>query len=219
MVGVATSIQNGLDTLALSQHYPQLIPTIGIHPCEAASADRFEELFALASQHPFKAIGEIGLDFYRETNAPKDRQYQIFEHQLDVARQLNLPVIIHSRNADKEMLEWLPKLTDIQKVIHCFSSQLDFAKKACNDSTLFSFTGMVTYSNKAYLKEIIAWLPLEKMMIETDCPYITPTKYSGDENQSAYVGEIAKVIAEVKGLSLDKVVESTTQTAKGFFGI
>jgi TatD DNase family protein len=218
VVGVATSIQNGLDTLALSQRFPQLVPTIGIHPCEALEADKLDSLEDLVQKHPFKAIGEIGLDFYRD-GAPKARQYEVFGHQLEVARRYKLPVIIHSRLADTEMLEWLPKYDDVRKVIHCFSSKVEFAKQAINDTTFFSFTGMVTYSNKAYLKDVIHFLPLDKMMIETDCPYLTPTKYAGEENQSAYVGEIAKMIAEVKGCSLEAVVEKTSETAKRFFKI
>ena len=219
IVGVATTIQMGLDTLALSRHYPILVPTIGIHPCEAKTAERLDELASLVAANPeFKAIGEIGLDFYRD-NGPLALQASVFEAQMDVARQFNLPVILHSRNADQEIMTILPKYTDVKKVFHCFSSDLDFVRKAANETTIFSFTGMVTYSNKAFLNEVIAYLPLSSMMIETDCPYLTPTVYGKQENQPSFVGEVAKRIAEVKGLPLDTVISETTKTAVSFFDL
>ncbi len=220
LLGVATTIQMGLDTLALSRDYPQLHPTIGIHPCEAHAPQDLDQLPQLLIQHPeFKAIGEIGLDFYHKENAPYAIQREVFEAQLQAARFANLPIIIHSRNADTEILEVLHHYPDVFKVFHCFSSDLNFVKKALDNTTYFSFTGMVTYSNKAFIQDVIAYLPLDKMMIETDCPYLTPTAYSGQENQPAFVGEVAKKIAKIKNQPLEKILETTTQTAQKFFRI
>lgn len=217
IVGVATTIQMGLDTLALSKDYPILVPTIGIHPCEARSADRLDELLSLVQAHTeFKAIGEIGLDFYHD-NGPLSLQQAVFEAQLQVARVQNLPVILHSRNADAEIKSVLPAYQDVMKVFHCFSSRLDFVKEMANETTFFSFTGMVTYSNKAFLDEVIQYLPLSQMMIETDCPYLTPTKYGKVENQPAFVGEVAARIAFLKGCDIGQVILETTATAKRFF--
>jgi len=219
IVGVATSIKMGLETLALSKKYPQLIPTIGIHPSEAKSQDQLSELPMLLSTYPeFKAIGEAGLDFYHD-NGPLSLQQEVFEFQLKCARDATLPIIIHTRQADEEIKPILKKYEDVKKVIHCFSSKIDFVKATLNENTYYSFTGMVTYKNKAYTHEVIQYLPLEKLMIETDCPYLTPTAFAGKENQSAYVGEIAKIIADVKKLSLNEVIQHTTQTAKTFFKI
>ncbi len=220
MIGVATTIQMGLDTLALAKTHPELHPSIGIHPSEADPAVDLDQLSALLAQHPeFKAIGEIGLDFYHKDNPPYAIQRQVFEAQLNAARHANLPVILHSRNADTEILEVLANYSDVRKVFHCFSSGVEFLHKTNDDTTYFSFTGMVTYTNKAFLNEVIAQLPLEKMMIETDCPYLTPTAFDGQENQPAFVGEVAKKIAQVKNIPLDLVLRTTTQTAKTFFTI
>lgn len=220
MIGVATTIQMGLETLELSKQFPAVHPTIGIHPCEAHQPHRLEELPRLISHHPeFKAIGEIGLDFYRN-EASEAQQVQVFKQQLEIARGSNLPVILHSRQADHLILEVLAEFPDVPKVFHCFSSDIEFAKKACDEMTFFSFTGMVTYTNKrAGLDPVLAWLPIDKLMIETDCPYLTPTRFQGQENHPEYVGEVAQKIAEIKHLSLQAVQEITTQNAQRFFRI
>lgn len=218
IICVATTIQMGLDSLALSQQYPELVPTIGIHPCEAHQPDRLEELEALIQEHNFKIIGEIGLDFYRD-NAPYEQQVEVFESQLQLARKHHLPVIIHSRHADKEMAPILNRYADVKKVVHCFSSDLAFVKTVENPNTYFSFTGMITYPNKAALLEVITGIPLEKIMIETDCPYLTPAAFKGEENQPSFVGEVARMIAQAKGCETETVIAKTDQTAKAFFGL
>ena len=218
VVCVSTTVQMGLDSLALSQQYPQIIPTIGIHPCEAAHPDRLDEIEALVKQHPFKAIGEIGLDFYRD-NAPYEQQVTVFETQLKIAQAHHLPVIIHSRHADKEIIPLINKYPDVTKVIHCFSSDLNFVEQVQSSITYFSFTGMVTYPNKQAILEVIAGIPLDKMMIETDCPYLTPSMHKGEEYQPDFVIEIAKKIAQAKHCSVEAVLETTTQTARNFFKI
>jgi TatD DNase family protein len=218
VVCVATSIQMGLDSLAISKQYPQLLPTIGIHPCEAGNPDRLDELATLVQNNRFYAIGEIGLDFYRD-NAPLEQQMTVFLTQFEVARQFGLPVIIHTRNADEQMAPVINQFPDVKKVVHCFSSSLDFAQKVASDTTYFSFTGMVTYPNKKAVLEVIDALPLDKMMIETDCPYLTPVAFKGQENEPAFVGEVAKVIAQVKGCSLEEVIDVTTRNALSFFEV
>ncbi len=218
IVCVATTIQMGLASLALSQQHPFLIPTIGIHPCEAAEANRLLDLQALVTEHPFKAIGEIGLDFYRE-GASKQRQLEVFETQLTVANTCELPVIIHSRCADKEMVEVLSRHRMGKKVIHCFSSDMAFVKAVDSEQMVYSFTGMITYDNNPKIEEVIRYLPLEKIMIETDAPYLTPKLYKGQENQPAFVKEVALKIASLKQVSIEEVLTLTTQTARAFFQI
>ncbi len=219
IIGVATTIKMGLDTLSLSREYPELSPTIGIHPCEAALATDLDHLATILRANPeFVAIGEIGLDYYRD-NAPEVVQNRVFHAQMAVARDLNLPVILHSRSADVQMKLALQPYSDIKKVFHCYSSDLDFAKAVADDTTYFSFTGMVTYSNKAFLADVIRYLPLDRMMIETDCPYLTPTAFAGQENQSAFVGEVARQIASYKGIPVQDVITQTSATARQFFGL
>ncbi len=218
IVCVATTIQMGLDSLALSTRYPHLLPTIGIHPCEAKNPERLDELEALIGRNRFYAIGEIGLDFYRD-NASLEQQLYVFESQLKIAQKVGLPVIIHSRNADAEMAPVLNRYPDVKKGVHCFSSSVDYALHIASENTYYSFTGMVTYPNKAEILSVIDALPLEKMMIETDCPYLTPVAYKGQENQPAFVGEVAKMIAGVKGIAIEEVVKKTSEVAQFFFGI
>jgi len=221
IVHVAVDIASGLQCLESVKYsgLVSLVPTMGIHPCESSShSDRLHELEPLFKQYSeFKAVGEIGLDFYKNY-APKHVQMTVFKTQMELAKTLGLPAIIHARHADAEMLELMPLYADIKKVFHCYSSGLEFAK-AMDSNTFFSFTGMITYSQSGKVLEALKWLPLNRIMIETDCPYLTPEAFKGQPNESAFVGEVVKKIAQVKNVSTEEVVEQTTATAKGFFGL
>jgi len=224
IINVGFSIKTSIKAYDMAKEYPEKIfPTIGIHPHECNAENNLEaipELINKTKNSPinYRAIGEIGLDYFRNT-VDKNIQQHYFLTQLQFASELNLPVIIHNREADADVLEIITKFPALPKVFHCYSTNIDFALRALSPSHYFSFTGNITYKNKKHILEVIKKLPLEKIMIETDCPYITPMIFKGQENEPYFVIEVAKKIAEVKNLSLKEVVNQTTINAKKFFKI
>jgi len=220
IVNVATSLDNSRTVQEISSEYSMTYPTAGIHPCESATATDavLKDLADFASSHSIVAIGEAGLDYYRDY-APRDVQKTVFEFQLRLARELQLPIIIHNRQADEDMAAILANYTDVKKVLHCFSSSRDFAEHIMNPNTYFSFTGSITYSKKGKTINAVRHLPLTHLMLETDMPYLTPQAHQGRENSSAYLREIAQKIADVKATPIEDVIQSTTQTAMTFFSL
>ena len=142
-----------------------------------------------------------------------------FRQQLDIAKQYMLPVIIHNRKADNDIVSIVNDYPTVYKVFHCFSGSPDFAKTLLSDYHFFSFTGTITYSKKGKTLRAIQPLPLDKLMVETDCPYLTPIPYKGNENQPAYLAPIAQKIADIKQVPLEKVCQTTTTTANLFFNL
>jgi len=218
IINVGIDIKTSLKALDYSKKFDMILPTIGIHPCNSNNNDSLNELKELALKHPFKAIGEIGLDYFK-MYTDKKTQKQVFIAQLDIAQELNLPIIIHNRHAEEDMIEILNTYPNLKKVFHCFGSGVEFINETHSDTTYYSFTGNITYAKKGKMIQSIKELPLEKIMIETDSPYLTPEAYKGQENEPAFVREIAKKIADVKHLTIEEVITSTTQTARRFFNI
>ena len=218
VVTVGLDIETSMTALGLSEDYPQLIPTLGLYPSEAEGDYDLGAVRELLEVYPFKAIGEIGLDFYKNYATP-ERQIALFEAQLALALDFDLPVLIHNRHADAEMLSVFKHFPSVEKVFHCFCGSMDFVASilAVSPKTLFSFSGLVTTSQDVALMEVIRSLPFDQMMIETDCPYLTPAAFKGKENQPAYVVEVAKKIAMLRGCSVEDVDRFTTSTAKQFF--
>lgn len=220
IINVGMDIQTSMESLEMSKHYSLLYPTAGIHPCNREDFDRCDELqLLLEKNHEYIAIGETGLDYYWDQSYNTE-QIEVFRFQLTLARQLSLPVIIHNRHADDDLLMVLEDFYDVQKVVHCFSGSLDYANMLLNDgTTLLSFTGSITYSKKGKTLDALKHIPLDKIMIETDSPFMTPACFKGNENQPAYVFEVAKRIAEIKEIDVYEVIKKTTENAKRFFKI
>lgn len=220
IINVGMDINSSVEALEMNKRYSFLYPTAGIHPCNREDFDRCDELqLLLEKHHNFVAIGETGLDYYWDASY-KTEQIDVFRFQLTLARQLSLPVIIHNRQADDDLVMVLSDFHDVHKVIHCFSGSLDLAKTLLQDhTTLLSFTASITYSKKGKTLDALKHIPLEKIMIETDSPFITPACFKGNENQPAYVFEVAKRIADIKDIDVYDVIKKTTSTAKRFFNI
>ncbi len=216
MMSVAIDLDSARDAIQQSEDYPGFIwPTAGIHPTSVADDDQITELEAIIQAHDVYAIGECGLDFYRDTNPSAGLQTDYFRAQLDIAKRYDLPVIIHARHADAELVPILLDYPDIPKVIHCFSSPWSVVEALLDTATWFSFTGIVTYTH--YDPEVVERLPLHRMMIETDCPYLTPLSHRGTANEPAFVSAICAQIAAIKSLTPETVAAATTQTAIDFF--
>jgi TatD DNase family protein len=220
IINVALDIPTAMQALEVHRQFPIAYPTIGLYPSCCEKPYDLAVLKQLASQHPFKAIGEIGLDQYHKFGTP-DSQMTLFSEQLKIADELNLPVIVHNRLTDQEMHKVFSEFRTIRKVFHCFSSSYDFAQtqlELCED-TYFSFTGLITLSQGKEMHDIIKKLPLNRIMLETDCPYLTPLRFKGEKNQPAYVGEVASEIATILGLTRDEIVDITTQNTIRFFNL
>jgi TatD DNase family protein len=181
-----------------------------------------DELRALASRPKVVAIGEIGLDFYRDLS-PREKQRQAFEQQLALASEVGKPVIIHDREAHKEVMtilrRWAEGCQQSIGVLHCFSGDLAMAKEAIKMGFYISIAGPVTFPNARRLRELVRQLPLEKLLVETDCPYLTPHPHRGKRNEPAYVKLVAQEAAHIKGLTLEEVARVTSDNARALFAL
>ncbi|MCX6807785.1 MAG: TatD family hydrolase, partial [Patescibacteria group bacterium] len=168
------------------------------------------------------AIGEIGFDFGPHgTKQPANKQEDVFRKQLQLARKFKLPVIVHTRDADELTMKVLNDFTDVKLVVHCYQSGTDLTEMILkNPNWLFSFTGLITFQKRTeHILEVIKMVSIEKIMIETDAPFLAPVPYRGQINEPSFVAEVAKKIAMIKDLPLEKVAEQTTKNAEEFFGI
>lgn len=218
VVNVAVTPKSGFEIIALAEKYPYLYATAGFHPTELNNyQDGDFEIIREQLQHPkVIAIGEIGLDnHWQEVDPQIQKKY--FIKLLELSLSENLPVIIHSREADEEVLKIISEVNSKYRgVFHCYAGSLDMAEKLIEKGFLISFTGNITYK-KTDRTEIIEKIPLEKIMIETDSPYMTPVPWRGKRNDPAKIIKVAERIAEIKGISLDKVAVITSTNAVNLF--
>lgn len=233
--GVAKMINVGYDALSsrrgidLSRMNQEIFVAVGIHPHNALGFDieAYQQILTLASHKKVVAIGEIGLDYYylkrssQYSNYPS-REHQIiaFEQMMDLALELKLPVIIHAREADADILAILKSYSpEVTGVIHCFSGDFDFASQVLDLGFAISFTGNITFKNNDKLREVVTRIPLGSIMIETDCPDLAPEPYRGKRNEPSLVVKIAEKIAEIKQVSFSEVARTTTRKAEKLFNL
>lgn len=205
----------------LAEKFPFVYAAVGVHPsdCEGFSQDTADALRTLAGHPKVRAVGEIGLDYYWKENPAHDFQQQVFHTQLELAEELGLPVIVHDREAHRDCLEAVKAHPRVTGVYHCYSGSLEDAKILVKLGWMLSFTGVVTYKNARKSLEVIGWLPMDRMMIETDSPYLTPEPFRGKRNDSGCVYRVAETIAQVKGITPEEAAEITLENGKRFFGI
>lgn len=199
---------------------PRLCATAGIHPhnADAWTADSIERLEALAPRDGVVAIGETGLDFYYE-NAPRPAQIDAFQAQLDLAARLGLPVVVHSRDADADTASIIREHAErVVGVLHCFSGGTALLESALGVGWYVSFSGLVTFAKFDRYDDVRA-VPSERLLIETDSPYLAPVPRRGRRNEPAYVAQIAARIAEIRGVSTEELAETTYRNACRFYGI
>lgn len=203
-----------------SRHPGRIYHTVGAHPSDV---DRFgegelAEIERLARETKPKAIGEIGLDYYHSSD--RQKQVQVFERMIALAKELSLPIVIHNRDAHDDVHRILvEKAKGLKIMLHCYSSGPDFVERFMGLGCLFSIAGPVTFKNGQSIRDAVAKIPLDRLVVETDSPYLTPEPNRGKRNEPAYVKFTAEKIAEVKGITLEEAAERTTQNAKKFFGI
>lgn len=225
--GVGLIVNPGCDlpssrmAVDMAQKYDFLYAAVGIHPenCGDFAPAMTDGLRALAKAPKVVAIGEIGLDYYWAENPPKELQQEVLRRQLALAQELHLPVIIHDRDAHADTLSIVREFPQVTGVFHCFAGSVEMAQALIKMGWMLSFNGAATFKNAKKAPEVIAAVPLEKLMIETDAPYLTPVPHRGERNDSSYVRFVAEKIAEIKGISAEEVEKATWENGKAFFGI
>jgi TatD DNase family protein len=215
-------LQTSMDAIALAEKYDMIYAAVGTHPHDAKDMDEITlELYrGLAGKPKVKAIGEIGLDFYYD-NSPRDIQRQWFRRQIQLAKEVSLPIIIHDREANDEVMQILKeeKAFDVGVVMHCYSGSAELARQYVKLGAYISIAGPVTYNNARKTVEVVERIPLEHLFIETDSPYLTPVPHRGKRNDPSLVRFVAEKIAEIKKISFEEVAHQTTANAKKFFNI
>ncbi len=221
IVNPGCDLESSQKAVALAEQFPFVYAAVGFHPsdCGSWNEDSLSQLRALSAHPKVRAIGEIGLDYYWEDNPPKEIQHQVFHQQMELAQEQKLPVIIHDREAHHDCLEVVKAHPQVHGVYHCYSGSLEDAKTLVKLGWMLSFTGVVTFKNARKSLEVLQWMPMEHIMIETDSPYLTPEPFRGKRNDSSKVYRVAETIAQVKGLDPDEVARITLENGKRFFSI
>jgi TatD DNase family protein len=219
IVNIGFDVDGSRKAVELAELCEGFYATVGIHPHNASqfNDDVLEELRMLSGHAKVVAIGEIGLDYYRNLS-PRTAQKRAFEVQLLLAEELGLPVVVHDREAHSEVLEVLSGFKGrIKGVMHCFSGSREMAERCIKYGFYISFAGSVTYPNSLRLQAIAKWIDLDKILLETDSPWLAPQEMRGKRNEPAFLPFIAKKIAKLKGTSLNEIAEATTKNAKEIF--
>lgn len=209
-------------TAALARKYSKIYAAVGIHPHNAkeVTSDTLRLITSLAKEEKVRAIGEIGLDYHYDFS-PRDVQQRVFRAQLRLAHDLQMPVVIHTREADADTLRIL-KEEEVDKlggIMHCFPGDLPMAEECLKLNLKLAFGGVITFGNAGVLRDVVRNIPLEEILLETDCPYLTPAPHRGKRNEPAYVRLVAEKIAELRGIELEELAQVTTTTAKKLFKI
>lgn len=222
VVNVGASISTTKKTLELMKEYPFLYGAVGVHPSETAelNEENFAWLKKLSGEPKVVAIGEIGLDYYWDT-PERSIQKEWFDRQMELAKEVKLPAIIHSRDAAADTLDMIKAsgLQSVSGIIHCFSYGKDMAKQYLDMGFYLGIGGVVTFKNAKKLVETVEYAPMSQLVLETDCPYLSPEPFRGKRNSSLNLIYVAKKIAEIKGMDYEEVIEITEQNAKKLYRI
>ncbi len=219
-VNIGANIERTKKTLDLTESYPFLYGAVGVHPSETEELNEslMDWLEEAAKKPKVVAIGEIGLDYHWEEPEREVQKYW-FIRQLSLARKAGLPVVIHSRDAAKDTLDIMKehKSWEIGGVIHCFSYGLELAKEYLDMGFYLGIGGVVTFANAKKLKEVVSYMPLDRIVLETDCPYLSPVPFRGKRNSSLNLPYVAEAISQLKGITKEKVIEITNENARKLY--
>ncbi|MHB1126073.1 MAG: TatD family hydrolase [Bacillota bacterium] len=213
---VGYSLNSSRRSVELSRQYHQIYAAIGVHPHDARTYTEAmeKEFISLAREDKVVAIGETGLDYYRNLS-PHDVQEDVFRRHIYMAKKADLPLIIHDREAHRDTVRILQeeKANEVGGIIHCFSGSWDMARQCLDMNFYISLAGPVTYQNAVQLQEIARLVPLDRLLVETDCPYLTPHPYRGKKNEPAYVLYVAEAIARIRRIAASELADITTENA------
>lgn len=222
IINIGYNLKSSLDSVTLAENYPFMYAAVGFHPSDAHLMTRedFDAIKKLSEHEKVVAIGEIGLDYYygKETEGVQRR---VFREQIELAKEVNLPFQVHNRDSTRDCLMILKeaKLGDRRGMMHCFSESKETARQILDLGMKISIGGIVTFKNNVKTVDVVKYVPIEELMIETDCPYLSPVPYRGKRNSSLYIHATAEKIAELKGMDVEEVIAITENNAKEFFNI
>ena len=221
MICISVDFETLPDVLAIADQHESVYATVGVHPSECSQESlTVERLVELANRPKVVAFGETGLDYhYNDTGL--DHMREQFRIHIQAAHELNKPIVIHSRAAQKDTLDIMQeeRARDVGGVMHCFTESLEMAKQALDMGFYISLSGIVTFKNAHNVHEVAAYVPLDRLLVETDAPYLTPVPFRGKPNQPSYVRFVAEKIADIKQVPLEVVAEQTTQNAMRLFAL
>jgi len=221
-VGGAGDMSSNTEAVALADSFPNIYATVGMHPHDAkdVGADELRALRELTSHAKVIAVGETGLDYYYN-HSPHEVQRRVFTQFIHMARETGLPIVVHERDAAQEVAELLRSegRRELHGVIHCFTGNYEAACDYLDLGFYLSFTGIITFKNAEPLRQVVRQVPLERMFVETDSPYLTPVPHRGKRNEPAYVRLVAETVASVKNISLEDVARVTTENVQNLFKI
>ncbi|OGO77527.1 MAG: hydrolase TatD [Clostridiales bacterium GWB2_37_7] len=222
ILNAASDVRSSLKSIALAEEYDFIYASVGVHPHDAKSMDNktIDVLRDLSSNPKVKAIGEIGLDYHYDFS-PREVQKQRFMEQIDLAKQLKLPIIVHDRESHGDIIEIFKNMNvkGMGGVLHSFSGSVEMARECLKLGFYLSISGPITFKNNIKTVEVVREIPLDMLLIETDSPYLTPVPYRGQRNYPGYVRYVAEKIAEIKGIDFEEVAQKTLENGKKLFGI
>ncbi len=220
IINVSSSVEGARRALEVSARFPGVFAVVGVHPHEAdtVTQEDLREISGLAGSAKVVAVGETGLDYYRSLSSPLNQQ-RIFRAQIEIALEHNLPLVVHCRQAQEDTLRILKEYPPLRTVIHCFSGDHAFLAECLERGYYCSFTCNITYKKAGNIREYAAAVPLDRLMLETDAPYLPPEGMRGKRNVPAWVRYAAEAAASVKGMEYELVCEASTANAKSFFSI
>lgn len=219
IVNCGCDLKSSLTTVALSEKYDFIYAAVGVHAHEAEEATEsdLEKIKELYKKEKVVAVGEIGLDYHYDFS-PRERQKEIFERQLILANELNLPVIVHDRESHEDTMNLLKKYRP-KGVVHCFSGSAEMAKEVVKLGMYIGIGGAITFKNAKKPVEVVEYLPLDRLLLETDAPYMTPVPFRGQRCDSAHIAYTAEKIAEIKGIDVQELIDICNENAKKLFKI
>lgn len=223
IVNNSSDLQSSKNSVELANNYENIYAAIGVHPHEAETyGDEVEsEIIKLSKNKKVVAIGEIGLDYYYD-NSPREIQREVFKKQIKLASELGKNIVIHSRDASQETFDILKEAHekyDFTALIHCYSQSVEMLEEYLKMGDVIALGGAVTFKNAKTPKEVAKAVPLDKLLLETDCPYMTPVPHRGKRNEPKYVKLVADYIADLREIDVDELVKHTDENTKRFFGI
>jgi TatD DNase family protein len=220
VISIATDLRSGYKSLEIACKY-ELHCTAGLHPHEAdqfAGLETLDQLRKLLAEPEVVAVGEVGLDYFKEY-APRQTQHKALRAQLALALELNKPVVVHLRDAAEDLLQILREHSGVRGVVHSFTGDWALAQRVLDLGLYLSVNGIVTFEKSQTLREAVVQIPLERLLVETDCPYLAPVPMRGKRNEPSFVRYVAQTVAQIKKLSLDDIARATTRNTQEVFGL
>ena len=220
VMNAGCSLASSREGIALAEAYPWIYCSVGTHPDTADEVnEEVLEVYRQMCSHPkVKAIGEIGLDYYYET-IHRDAQMRAFRMQMQLAEELDMPVIVHERDAHEDGMSIVKEFPKVKGVFHCYSGSAEMARQLVDMGWYIGFTGVLTFKNARKAVETAASIPLERILLETDCPYMAPEPYRGKRNHPGYLPKMAEKLAQIRGIPVEKAIRATMENAKRLYRI